>query len=364
MSLTTEVTASLEKKYVVTIGRHLWDEVARFCRDNYSTRKLIISVDEQVYRLHGDVIEKECSRIFDKVHLQKIPQGEKSKSTVHWNKALDSILKEGIERSTPILAIGGGVTGDLSGFVASTALRGIPLIHMPTTLLAMVDSSIGGKTGINHETGKNLIGAFYQPDAVFADVNYLQTLPEEEWVNGLSEILKYAAIEDSSIFDLAADCVASGFHPSELWINIIQRSARIKIEIVSRDTLEAGIRAYLNFGHTFGHALEKKAGYGTISHGEAVLVGMLAACRASNMLGGNLDIDKFDDFLDLYSIQLDEPEIPIDGLIESMKQDKKVQDDKIRLILLKDWGQPFLHTCSDRQLLKDAWKFAYEKINN
>ncbi len=364
MSLTTDVSVSLEQSYSVTIGRNLWDEVSKFCAENYSTRKVIIVIDEEVHSLHGDSVKTAFSGIFDQVYLHEIPQGEKSKSISQWNKSLDTVLKISIERSTPLFAIGGGVTGDLGGFVASTALRGIPLIHMPTSLLAMVDSSIGGKTGINHETGKNLIGAFYQPDAVFADVNFLETLPAEEWINGLSEVLKYAAIEDPSLFELSAECVASGFEPSEKWTGIIQKSAGIKVGVVSRDALEAGTRAFLNFGHTFGHALEKKAGYGTISHGEAVLVGMLAACKASTELGGDLQIDKFNEFLDLYSIQLDEDEIPIDSLIESMKQDKKVLEGNIRLVLLKEWGQPFLHTCKDDQLLKHAWQYAYDIINN
>lgn len=364
MSHTTEVSVSLEQNYSVTIGRNLWNEISEFCSKNYSSRKLIIVIDEEVHRLHGDSVKASFSEIFGQVNIHEIPQGEKSKSLTRWNKTLDTILKSGIERSTPLVAIGGGVTGDLGGFIASTALRGIPLIHMPTSLLAMVDSSIGGKTGINHKTGKNLIGTFYQPDAVFADVNFLETLPAEEWVNGLSEVLKYAAIEDPALFDLTSECLSSGFTPSENWARVIQKSAGIKVDVVSRDTLEAGTRAFLNFGHTFGHALEKKAGYGTISHGEAVLVGMLAACHASKELGGEIQADRFMEFLDLYTIELDENEIPIDSLIESMKHDKKVLDGNIRLVLLKDWGKPYLHTCKDEQLLRDAWHFAFDLINN
>lgn len=363
MSLTTEVSVSLDQNYEVTIGKDLWDELKGFCRKAYSLEKLIIIIDENVNRYHGEIIKNMCSNIFNDIYVQEIPQGEQSKSIAGWNKTLDAVLNNNIERKTPLLAIGGGVTGDLGGFVAATALRGIPLIHMPTSLLAMVDSSIGGKTGINHETGKNLIGSFYQPDAVFADTNYLKTLPDEEWINGLSEILKYAAIKDPSIFKLAAECVSSGFQPSELWTTLIAKSAEIKIDIVSLDTLEAGRRAFLNFGHTFGHALEKKAGYGTISHGEAVLVGMLAACKASNENGGNVRTEEFHNFLDLYSIELNEDTIPINELIDAMRHDKKVQDGKIRLVLLEDWGNPYLHTCEDDRLLKNAWKFAYRTIN-
>ena len=363
MSLTTEVSVSIEQQYAVTIGADLWSDVRSFCSNHYSLNKLVIIIDAHVNRLHGEAVRRECSAIFDELSIVEIPRGEQSKSIACWNKTIDAVLKSGVERKTPLLAVGGGVTGDLGGFVAATALRGIPLIHMPTSLLAMVDSSIGGKTGINHETGKNLIGSFYQPDAVFADVNYLKTLSEEEWVNGLSEILKYAAITDPSLFDLALECVDSGFRPNELWTKIIGESAGIKSDIVSYDALEAGRRAFLNFGHTFGHALEKKAGYGTISHGEAVLVGMLAACRASNKLGGNVRPEIFEDFIDLYSIQLDKHSMPIDGLIDAMKHDKKVQDGQIRLVLLNEWGSPYLHTCTDDGLLTDAWNFAYRAIN-
>lgn len=353
----------MKQQYAVTIGTDLWSDMGEFCRKHYSLNKLVIIIDEYVSRLHGEAVRKECSAIFEELNIVEIPRGEQSKSIACWNKTLDAVLKSGVERKTPLLAVGGGVTGDLGGFVAATALRGIPLIHMPTSLLAMVDSSIGGKTGINHATGKNLIGSFYQPGAVFADVNFLKTLSDEEWINGLSEILKYAAITDPSLFDLAAECVASGFSPNELWTKIIAESAAIKCEIVSHDALEAGKRAFLNFGHTFGHALEKNAGYGTISHGEAVLTGMLAACRASNKLGGNVDPEKFDDFINLYSIQLDRKALPIDGLIDAMKHDKKVQNGQIRLVLLNKWGSPYLHTCKDEQLLTDAWDYAYRTIN-
>ncbi|NGP76874.1 3-dehydroquinate synthase [Balneolaceae bacterium YR4-1] len=363
MSLTTEVSVSIEQQYAVTVGTNLWSEVGSFCKKHYTPEKLVIIIDEYVNSLHGERVHKECSELFNELEIIEIPRGETSKSISCWNKTLDAVLKSGIERKTPLLAVGGGVTGDIAGFVAATALRGIPLIHMPTSLLAMVDSSIGGKTGINHETGKNLIGSFYQPDAVFADVDYLETLSEKEWVNGLSEILKYAAISDPSLFELAYDCVSSGFQPGALWTKIIGQSAVIKSEIVSHDTLEAGERAFLNFGHTFGHALEKKAGYGTISHGEAVLVGMLAACKASNELGAEVPPEIFDDFLDLYSIQLEELTIPIDKVIEAMQHDKKVQNGNIRLVLLKDWGRPYLHTCTDERLLREAWNFAYRTIN-
>lgn len=340
----------------------MWEDVRNFCSEHYNAQKLIIVIDEEVHRLHGETITAQLKQLFNEIPLYTIPQGEQSKSVRQWNNLLDSILNIGVERATPLLAVGGGVTGDLAGFAAATALRGIPLLHMPTTLLAMVDSSIGGKTGINHETGKNLIGAFYQPDAVFADTVFLETLPEKEWVNGLSEILKYGAIADPAIFDEAAQCVALGFTPGKEWTALIHKSAAIKADVVARDTLEAGIRAFLNFGHTFGHALEKNSGYGTISHGEAVLIGMLAAYEASKKVGGELNINKFEQFLDLYTIHLDSEAADIDALIATMEQDKKVKDGNIRLVLLEDWGHPFIHICKDMSMLREAFGFALTNI--
>lgn len=353
----------MNQHYRISVGRNLWKQVREFLSKNYTAAKLIIIIDEEVERLHGESIRVGCSDLFDDIQFNVIPRGEQSKSVDQWKSSLDAILGKGTERTTPLLAIGGGVTGDLAGFVAASALRGIPLIHMPTTLLAMVDSSIGGKTGINHNVGKNLIGSFYQPQAVFTDVEYLSTLPREEWINGLSEILKYAAIHSPSIFDSARECIAEGFKPSEKWQKLISRSASIKVEVVEKDALESGVRAFLNFGHTFAHALEKNAGFGTISHGEAVLVGMLAAAFVSEKVGGKVTPNRFNDFIELYSIQYEASSTKISELIETMKQDKKVKEGNIRLVLLKEWGEPYIYTCNDEQFLHKAWEFALRTIN-
>lgn len=364
MSLTIDVPIAVDQSYTVTVGRDIWESFKSFCSETYSPHKLVVVIDEQVQELHGSIISEQCSAYFEELQFCPVPQGEKSKSVGMWNKMLDSVLAEGVERSTPLLAIGGGVTGDLAGFVAATALRGIPLIHMPTSLLAMVDSSIGGKTGVNHPTGKNLVGSFYQPAAVFTDPDFLQTLPQKEWINGLSEILKYAAISEPSLVDSIARNVSAGFEPSENWTRLIAKSASIKCTIVSKDSLESGIRGFLNFGHTFGHALEKNAGYGTISHGEAVFIGMLAAQKASTMLGSPLDMEFFDPFIDLYNISPDITSLDVDELIDTMGRDKKVENGNIRLILLKEWGTPYIEICKEPKILKEAWQFAFERCNN
>lgn len=362
MSNIIDVRLSLEQQYQIIIGEQLRQSFTDFCADRYSEQKMFVLIDEKVNRLHLDYVKSLTSN-FEKVHLIEIPEGEKSKSISIWNKTVDRVLEFGAERLTPLLAVGGGVTGDLSGFVASTVLRGIPLIHMPTSLLAMVDSSIGGKTGINHKSGKNLIGAFYQPDAVFTDISFLDTLEQKEWITGIAEILKYAAIRDPQLFDEVEELVDQPLEPNENWMRIVRQSAQIKSDIVQEDTLEKGKRAYLNFGHTFGHALEKIAGYGSLSHGEAVFVGMIAARYFSARLGHPVKDRRFDAFIPLYKQQISQLPDDTDQLIEAMKSDKKVKDKTLRLVLLNDWGSPYIYECNDYEKLGEAWNYALGRFN-
>lgn len=357
MSHSIDLKINRQTDYSFRLGMNIWDDILEFFSAHYSDRKLFIAIDSKVHALHGAVIKKECTRYFEDCHFIEIPEGEKSKSVSQWKKLQDELLENGIERSTPLLAVGGGVAGDLAGFVAATVLRGISLIHMPTTLLAMVDSSIGGKTGINHPAGKNLIGAFYQPDAVFADVKFLETLERREWIGGLAEMLKYAAIRHPAMVDELEHAVQDGFQPSEEWVGLIKKSAATKIDIVEKDIRESGKRAYLNFGHTFGHALEKLLGYGNISHGEAVFTGMLAALHLSAQLGAPVEKVRFAPFLSLYDVDLPGDTI-IPKLIEAMGHDKKVKDEIIRLVLLRDWGVPYLKNFEDSAALDSAWQAA------
>ena len=362
MSNIINVDISLEQQYQIFIGQRLGESFHAFCSDRYSSDKIFVLVDENVLELHKDRIDHFTS-YFDDRHLIEIPEGEASKSVAMWQEMVNKILGVGAERRTPLLAIGGGVTGDLAGFVASSVLRGIPLIHMPTSLLAMVDSSLGGKTGVNHETGKNLIGAFYQPDAVFSDIAYLDTLEQQEWITGMAEILKYAAIRLPELFDELEELVHQPFTPKESWAQIVEQSARIKVDIVQEDTLEAGKRAHLNFGHTFGHALENVSGYGEISHGEAVFVGMIAGVYFSKQLGYPVDDARFAPFISLYNRQMQSLPTDIDRLVETMKADKKVKNNKVRLVLLKEWGSPYIHECTDESKLHDAWEYALAQFN-
>lgn len=364
MSHTIDVPISYKQDYSIHIGKDMWGKITDFCKSRYSPRLAFLVVDEKVYNLHKDRISAGLSSYFDRVESYVVPEGEKSKNSIQWQQIVDFILENGAERGTPLFAIGGGVTGDLAGFASSAALRGIPLVHLPTSLLAMVDSSIGGKTGINHKVGKNLIGAFYQPAAVFADTRFLETLEEQEWINGLSEIIKYGAIRSPDIFETASSLIEDpGFKPTDGWAELITQSASIKVEIVEEDTLEAGTRAFLNFGHTFGHAIEKVSGYGNISHGQAVFIGMVAATYASKQLGADISSARFDSFKPLYPITLKQLAPSQRELIQAMKTDKKVKDGQIRLILLDDWGSPYLYPCEDTDLIEEAWSFAYKQFS-
>lgn len=357
-----DLRISLEQQYQIIIGEHLKNSFRSFCSNHYSPAKIFVLIDENVNRLHRERVE-EMLGYFSATHFIVVPEGESSKSVSQWRSIVDEILTVGAERNTPLLAIGGGVTGDLGGFVASTVLRGIPLIHMPTTLLAMVDSSIGGKTGVNHNTGKNLIGAFYQPDAVFSDISFLGTLEQKEWITGLAEILKYAAIRDPEMFDELEKLIRQPLEPNESWTKIVEQSARIKTDIVQEDALESGKRAYLNFGHTFGHAIEKVSGYGSLSHGEAVFVGMIAGTYFSAQLGHPVDDTRFAPFVPFYKEQMSPLPADIDKLIETMKTDKKTRNNILRLVLLNKWGSPYIYECTDHSKLQNAWEYALARFN-
>lgn len=362
MSQVIRTNIEYSKNYAIHIGENLEAEFTEFCNRCYSPRKIFVVVDERVDNLHHQKIQSMCGAFFRNIQFLTIPEGETSKSVSEWSKIVDRILKEGVERGTPLLAVGGGVTGDLAGFAAASILRGLPLVHLPTSLLAMVDSSIGGKTGVNHTSGKNLIGAFYQPDAVFADIDFLETLEQKEWINGLAEILKYAAIRNPGLFERLESMVEEPFTPSDEWIEVITESAKIKVDVVEEDTLEAGKRAFLNFGHTFGHALENILGYGDISHGEAVFVGMMAARHLSEKLGFKINKARFDTFLPLYSTVKDSLPKNSRKLVDAMKTDKKVKNNIIRLILLEEWGQPFIYECDNHDVLYEAWDYALTEI--
>jgi len=363
------MTASIDVKsssgtYPCTVGSDVFDGKIAEIQENTNFDTCFILADENLWNYHHKLIEETFNKLPVDYTLQIIPSGEQSKSIRQWKKHVDFLLKSGVRRNTPLFAIGGGVTGDLAGFVAATTLRGIPLYHVPTTLLSMVDSSIGGKTGVNHETGKNLIGSFYQPKEVIADVNFLATLPHRDWTNGLSEILKYAAIKDHSIFDTCeifkTDTVLKA-HAEELK-NLILKCIQIKADIVAVDEFEAGTRAFLNFGHTFAHALEKVLDFNTMNHGEAVYLGMLAAITLSQETGAQINDSPIRRFRSLYNFRVSHEILSENKLFEAMKNDKKVIDDSLRFVLLHNWQQPVVKSVNDSEPIKKAWLTVYNEL--
>ena len=256
-------------------------------------------------------------------------------------------------RDTTIIALGGGVLGDIAGFAAATFMRGLPFIQVPTTLLAQVDSSVGGKTGVNHKEGKNLIGSFYQPRMVISDIDVLSTLPDREYKCGLAEIIKYGAIYDVDFFAwLESNMPELLIRAPEKLIYAISRSCQIKANIVGEDEFEIGKRATLNFGHTFGHALENIMGYGELLHGEAVAIGMIIASKLSpiNSLERNRLISLIKSANLPYKIELNDE----NQMLDVMRTDKKVKNKKLRFVLLRSLGEAFVEEDLSEKEILDA----------
>jgi 3-dehydroquinate synthase len=360
-SITVEASSAT---YPVFTGENILADALSAVLNDYPRDNVFLIIDENVQKEHHHQIETVFSSFYDKIHTFVVPEGEASKSVSFWEKCTRFLLTNHIRRNTPVAVIGGGVTGDLGGFAAASTLRGVPFIHIPTTLLAMVDSSIGGKTGINFDTGKNLIGAFNQPEAVIADTAFLHTLPGNEWANGLSEILKYGAIQDAAIFDEATIFLEedkSKIDRQKLH-SIINKSIRIKAEIVKKDEFESGIRAFLNFGHTFAHALEKASKFSKISHGEAVFLGMLAAKKLSEDLFSVRLGNVFDPFKALYTYRVQKDNFITDSLNTFMMSDKKRVGENITFVLLRNWQHPVLQPVMDQKLINSAWDAAFLEL--
>jgi 3-dehydroquinate synthase len=272
----------------------------------------------------------------------QLPDGEVHKTLANVSRMLDVLVANRFGRDSCVVALGGGVVGDMAGFAAACYQRGIAFVQIPTTLLAQVDSSVGGKTGVNHPGGKNLIGAFHQPAAVFADTNTLNTLPDRELRAGLAEVIKYGLIVDREFFDwLEKNSGALLARDPAALTHAIRRSCEIKAEIVARDEREQGDRALLNLGHTFGHAIESATNYSSWLHGEAVGAGMLLAADMSERLGwvAPADVGRVEHILRTFGLPFDVSALTADTLAEKMKIDKKVAGGRIRLVLLKAIGK-------------------------
>lgn len=339
-------------QYDILTGANLLERAASLLAPHISNNHAIIITDETVADLHLDTLEKALAPTHIRLDVLRIPAGEGSKSLPRYSALIEEILRLGIERSTTIIAFGGGVVGDLAGFIAATALRGLPFIQIPTTLLAQVDSSVGGKTGINASTGKNLIGAFWQPQLVLADSSVLQTLPRRQRVAGYAEIVKSGLIADPELF---AWCEQNGAKlldgDSSALEEAVQRTCRFKAQVVAADERESaakGGRALLNLGHTFAHAFEAEFHYdGRLLHGEAVSIGLHMALALSVQLGlaPIEDLERLDKHLTALSMPTTLADLPkrlsAATLTEHMTHDKKVQNGRVKFVLLRKIGEAF-----------------------
>jgi 3-dehydroquinate synthase len=304
--------------------------------------KMAIVSNQTVYNLYGSVLyESMRANGFDPVEIL-LPDGEQHKNLSSVEKIYGSLLKAKLDRKSAIVALGGGVIGDMAGFAASTYMRGIDFVQVPTTLLAQVDSSVGGKTGVNHPLGKNMIGTFWQPRLVWIDTRSLSTLPTREFLSGLAEVIKYGVIWDRELFEfLETNRDAVMNLDQQALMFIIGRSCEIKAEIVSRDEREGDLRSILNFGHTVGHAIETATGYGRYLHGEAVAVGMNLEARIASLteLCREEDARRIQKLIASFGLPSELPGgITFDDLIRNMQLDKKTVSGRVRFILPREIG--------------------------
>ncbi|WP_444903649.1 3-dehydroquinate synthase [Microbulbifer sp. CnH-101-E] len=329
-----------ERSYPIVIGSKLLAD-SQYLLPYLRGRQICVVTNETVAPLYLSRLLDGLSD-FDKVDVVELPDGEAFKTLDTVNRIFDALLEQRHNRTTTLIALGGGVVGDMCGFAAACYQRGVDFIQVPTTLLALVDSSVGGKTGVNHPLGKNMIGAFYQPRLVLADMDTLTTLPDREFSAGIAEVIKYGLICDAPFFhwiETNIDALLSR-DPKAL-AYAVDRCCRDKAEVVASDEREAGRRAILNFGHTFGHAIETVQGYGRWLHGEAVAAGMVMALELSHLLG---DVDselvqRVRQLLQIAQLPQQSPaDMSVDDFLQAMQLDKKVLDGKLRLVLLRSLG--------------------------
>ena len=342
-----------ERSYPIQIGTGLLSHAASFAGLPAATAALIVS-NSTVAPLYAQALQGALRHHYAQVYLLVLPDGEAHKDWQTLNLIFDALLQNGCDRKTVLFALGGGVVGDMTGFAAASYMRGVPFVQVPTTLLAQVDSSVGGKTGINHPLGKNMVGAFYQPQRVLCDLGTLQTLPAREISAGLAEVIKYGPIADIGFLDWIeahiTELVARDVHALA---HAVRRSCEIKAQVVSQDEREGGLRAILNFGHTFGHAIEAGLGYGDWLHGEAVGCGMVMAAQLSQAMGL---VDQA--FVQRLTRLIAAAGLPVRGpvldaadnagrYLALMRVDKKAEAGAIRFVLIDGPGRACMRGAED-----------------
>lgn len=345
-----------ERSYPIHIGQDLLTK-ADLILPHLKRKQVAIVTNTTVAPLYLEKIAQPLRAAGISVIPIILPDGEAYKNSETLNLIYDALLQNRCERSTTLMALGGGVIGDLTGYAAATYLRGVPFIQIPTTLLSQVDSSVGGKTGINHPLGKNMIGAFYQPQLVLADIDTLNTLPARELSAGLAEVIKYGLIRDADFFTWLESNMAQlvALNPEALSY-AIYRSCQNKAEVVAADERETGERALLNLGHTFGHAIENAMGYGVWLHGEAVAAGTMLAADLSRRMGwlNEEDFMRMTDIFKAANLPITPPDLGVVRYLDLMGLDKKVVDGKIRLVLQQGIGKSIVSSDYDADLLHET----------
>lgn len=363
-AITVKVRAELPAEYPIFIGAGSRLRLPQWVKRHFPNRTVVIISDATVMHLYGHDLAKQFKRAKSRVVSISFPAGERFKTHTEKQRIERHMFDKGCGRDSLVIALGGGVTGDLAGYIAATYMRGIPYIQVPTSLLAMVDSSVGGKTGIDTDYGKNLVGAFWQPKAVFADTDCLNTLPQAHIVNGLVEALKMFLTHDAKAFNSLMHQINKAItNDSRVLTSVIRRAVTIKAGVVARDEKESNERMVLNLGHTVGHALEYMADYGMM-HGVAVALGILVEAKAAELMGllseqGFSAIEAVLTQLSISPKQL--KKFDIQKVIKTMRLDKKVQEGTVRYVLLEDIGRvhqvlkTFVHPIPEA-LIRKAYK--------
>jgi 3-dehydroquinate synthase len=344
--------------YPVYVGSEIYDHFSDILAQNFQGWQIAIITSRSIFELHGNKILRHINDAYQ-VEIIFAPDGESAKNIRQAHHIYTKLLEAKFERSSLIIAFGGGVIGDLAGFVAATFLRGVDFVQIPTTLLAQVDSSVGGKVGVNHQLGKNLIGAFKQPLFVFSDIAFLKTLDEPELRCGLGEIVKYGFIQRADFFKYFENHIEQALmYNTTVLEEMVKVSVACKAAVVAEDHQEKGVRMALNYGHTFGHALEKLYSFSGLKHGEAVVLGILCALEYCRLIGTihMEDYHKGFHILKKIPVKYDKSKMDTEKLISFMALDKKVKDGKIRLVLVDKIGSFRFENESDRETIKQAYE--------
>ncbi len=344
-----------DRSYPIHVGEGILPRAGEFLSQAGLRGKVAIVTNPTVAQLYLDAVHEALTDAGFEMIPILIPEGEEHKNLKTLASIYDRLITERLERNSCVMALGGGVVGDVAGFAAATYLRGIPYIQVPTTLLAQVDSSVGGKTGVNHQNGKNLIGAFHQPRSVLIDVTVLQSLPPRELVAGLAEVIKYGVIEHPALFTLLEEKIDKVIGlDRELLVQIIATSCRIKARVVEKDEREDDYRAVLNFGHTIGHALEAVTDYRKYLHGEAVGIGMAQATAISVHQGfcDQRSLERIRKLIRKAGLPADiPPDVSRQSLIQSMEVDKKSAEGRIKFVMCAGIGRTCFHSLAPGEIL-------------